>query len=306
MDAAGFSFESIAAWLYLAVFGSLVGFTAYAWLLRNAPISKVVTHQYVNPLVAIVLGALLLDEQLTLAVGARRGADRRLGLRRRAAGERRRQAPARPRARRSRLGLAVRRGTAGAGVRGVALEIVHEAGLGLDPPQPGLDGRVVRELDAGVAGDVRVCVEPDVRDGVARCRAGTRSPPAAARARRASAGRPSASARRAPRGPSARPVRIQKRPVPMFGSSRFCSKKSHCAARDRPSLSVRQERRPLGQVEQDRARLGEMLAGVELEHRRPAGRVAREVLRCLRLAGEEVDRHELELEAQLRRGSRTL
>jgi drug/metabolite transporter (DMT)-like permease len=69
MEAAGFSLESIAAWLYLAVFGSLIGFTAYAWLLRNAPISKVVTHQYVNPLVAIALGALLLDEQLTLAIG---------------------------------------------------------------------------------------------------------------------------------------------------------------------------------------------------------------------------------------------
>ena len=69
MDAAGFSLESIAAWLYLGVFGSLIGFTAYAWLLRNAPISKVVTHQYVNPLVAILLGALLLDEQLTVAIG---------------------------------------------------------------------------------------------------------------------------------------------------------------------------------------------------------------------------------------------
>ena len=69
MDPAGFTLESIAAWLYLAVFGTLIGFTAYAWLLRNAPISKVVTHQYVNPLVAILLGAALLDEQLTVAVG---------------------------------------------------------------------------------------------------------------------------------------------------------------------------------------------------------------------------------------------
>ena len=69
MDPGGFTLQSIAAWLYLAVFGSLIGFTAYAWLLRNAPISKVVTHQYVNPLVAIALGALLLDEQLTLAIG---------------------------------------------------------------------------------------------------------------------------------------------------------------------------------------------------------------------------------------------
>ena len=70
MDAAGFTLESIAAWLYLAIFGTLIAFTAYAWLLRHAPISKVVTHQYVNPVVAIALGALVLDEQLTLAVAA--------------------------------------------------------------------------------------------------------------------------------------------------------------------------------------------------------------------------------------------
>ncbi len=69
MEPGGFSLESIAAWLYLAVFGTLIAFTAYTWLLRNAPISKVVTHQYVNPLVAIALGALLLDEKITLAVG---------------------------------------------------------------------------------------------------------------------------------------------------------------------------------------------------------------------------------------------
>jgi drug/metabolite transporter (DMT)-like permease len=62
----------LAAWGYLVIAGSVVGFTAYAWLLRNAPISQVVTHQYVNPVVAIALGALLLGEQLTVttAVGA--------------------------------------------------------------------------------------------------------------------------------------------------------------------------------------------------------------------------------------------
>ena len=58
----GVSAASFAAWLYLALFGSLVAFTAYAWLLQNAPISQVVTHQYVNPLVAIVLGAVVLGE----------------------------------------------------------------------------------------------------------------------------------------------------------------------------------------------------------------------------------------------------
>jgi drug/metabolite transporter (DMT)-like permease len=56
----------VLAWLYLVTAGSLVGFSAYAWLLRNAPISKVVTHQYVNPLVAIALGAVALDEHLTV------------------------------------------------------------------------------------------------------------------------------------------------------------------------------------------------------------------------------------------------
>ena len=53
------------AWTYLTTAGSLVGFTAYAWLLRHAPISQVVTHQYVNPLVAVVLGSALLGEHLT-------------------------------------------------------------------------------------------------------------------------------------------------------------------------------------------------------------------------------------------------
>ena len=55
--------SSVAAWAYLVVAGSIVGFTAYAWLLRVAPISLVVTHQYVNPLVAIVLGLLVLGER---------------------------------------------------------------------------------------------------------------------------------------------------------------------------------------------------------------------------------------------------
>jgi drug/metabolite transporter (DMT)-like permease len=67
VDPAAFSLESVAAWLYLGVVGSLIGFTAYAWLLRNAPISKVVTHQYVNPVVAVVLGALVLGEEIGVA-----------------------------------------------------------------------------------------------------------------------------------------------------------------------------------------------------------------------------------------------
>jgi drug/metabolite transporter (DMT)-like permease len=58
-----FALDSLLAWAYLVVMGSLVGFSAYAWLLRVAPISLVVTHQYVNPLVAIVLGVAFLGER---------------------------------------------------------------------------------------------------------------------------------------------------------------------------------------------------------------------------------------------------
>ncbi len=57
------------SWLaiaYLAVIGSMVGYTAYVWLLGNAPLSLVTTYAYVNPLVAVVLGALLLHEHLTV------------------------------------------------------------------------------------------------------------------------------------------------------------------------------------------------------------------------------------------------
>jgi drug/metabolite transporter (DMT)-like permease len=63
LDAGTFALDSVLAWAYLVVMGSLVGFSAYAWLLRVAPISLVVTHQYVNPLVAIGLGMAFLGER---------------------------------------------------------------------------------------------------------------------------------------------------------------------------------------------------------------------------------------------------
>jgi drug/metabolite transporter (DMT)-like permease len=50
---------------YLVVFGSLVGFVAYTWLLRNAPTPLVSTYAFVNPLVAIFIGSLFADELLT-------------------------------------------------------------------------------------------------------------------------------------------------------------------------------------------------------------------------------------------------
>ena len=60
------SVESWAALVYLIVFGSLVAFTAYTWLLANVPVSTVGTYAYVNPVVAVALGAVLLSEPITL------------------------------------------------------------------------------------------------------------------------------------------------------------------------------------------------------------------------------------------------
>ena len=59
------SLASLLGLAYLVVFGSLVAYTAYAWVLRAAPVSKVSTYAYVNPVVAVGLGALLRDEELT-------------------------------------------------------------------------------------------------------------------------------------------------------------------------------------------------------------------------------------------------
>jgi drug/metabolite transporter (DMT)-like permease len=67
-----FSARSIFGWVYLVTFGSLVGYTAYVWLLDNAPLGTVATYAYVNPVVAIALGAIVLGESLTwtIVVGA--------------------------------------------------------------------------------------------------------------------------------------------------------------------------------------------------------------------------------------------
>jgi drug/metabolite transporter (DMT)-like permease len=65
VDVEGFSTRSLLALAYLVVFGSWVAYTAYAWLLQNAPISKVATYAYVNPVVAIFLGWIVLDEVVT-------------------------------------------------------------------------------------------------------------------------------------------------------------------------------------------------------------------------------------------------
>lgn len=68
LDLAAVSLESAAGLGYLIVFGSLVGFASYTWLLRNAPTPLVATYAYVNPLVAVLLGALLANEVLNARV----------------------------------------------------------------------------------------------------------------------------------------------------------------------------------------------------------------------------------------------
>jgi drug/metabolite transporter (DMT)-like permease len=68
LRAADFTLPAVSAVLYLTVFGSLVAFTAYSWLLTNAPLSLVSTYAYVNPVVAVLLGWLILDEPLTSRV----------------------------------------------------------------------------------------------------------------------------------------------------------------------------------------------------------------------------------------------
>jgi drug/metabolite transporter (DMT)-like permease len=61
------STRSLVGFVYLILIGSVVGFSAYVWLLKNAPISKVATYAYVNPVVALILGWLILSEHIRLS-----------------------------------------------------------------------------------------------------------------------------------------------------------------------------------------------------------------------------------------------
>jgi drug/metabolite transporter (DMT)-like permease len=64
-DVSAFSLESVVAFAYLVVFGSIVAFTAYTWLLAHVPVSTTATYAYVNPIVAVALGAIILSEPIT-------------------------------------------------------------------------------------------------------------------------------------------------------------------------------------------------------------------------------------------------
>ena len=57
---------SLASFIYLVIIGAVVGYTAYIWLLRHCDPAKVATYAYVNPIVAVLLGALFAGEKLTM------------------------------------------------------------------------------------------------------------------------------------------------------------------------------------------------------------------------------------------------
>jgi drug/metabolite transporter (DMT)-like permease len=65
LDVHRVSAASLAGLAWLIVFGSLIGFSCYLWLIRVAPIPLVATQSYVSPVVAVILGALLRHESLT-------------------------------------------------------------------------------------------------------------------------------------------------------------------------------------------------------------------------------------------------
>lgn len=58
------AWESVLAWCYLVVFGSLVGFSAYSWLLAHSRPAVAMSYAYVNPVIAVLLGAALGGEHL--------------------------------------------------------------------------------------------------------------------------------------------------------------------------------------------------------------------------------------------------
>jgi drug/metabolite transporter (DMT)-like permease len=64
-DAAAVTPQSWLALLYLMLMGSLASWTVYAWLLRSAPLPLISTYAYVNPIVAVILGSIVLAEPLT-------------------------------------------------------------------------------------------------------------------------------------------------------------------------------------------------------------------------------------------------
>ncbi|HKA38067.1 MAG TPA: EamA family transporter, partial [Thermoanaerobaculia bacterium] len=68
LDLASVSSRSLLSLAYLIVFGSLLGFSAYVWLLRSTTPARVSTYAYVNPVVAVLLGWAFAGEAITLRI----------------------------------------------------------------------------------------------------------------------------------------------------------------------------------------------------------------------------------------------
>jgi drug/metabolite transporter (DMT)-like permease len=72
-DPSAVSAQSFSAFLYLTIVGSIIAFTTFGWMIRVAPLPLVATYAYVNPIVAVILGAIILDEPIeprTVVAGA--------------------------------------------------------------------------------------------------------------------------------------------------------------------------------------------------------------------------------------------
>jgi drug/metabolite transporter (DMT)-like permease len=65
IDLAGVSMKSVLAFVYLILFGAIVGYSAYIWLMRVTTPARAATYAYVNPVVAVLLGWLFAGESLT-------------------------------------------------------------------------------------------------------------------------------------------------------------------------------------------------------------------------------------------------
>ena len=166
LDLAHASTESLVAFVYLVTFGSLIGFTAYVYLLAHTTAAKASTYAYVNPVVAVLLGWAIGNETVTKRTGRRRGDPRRRGDHHGRA-RRRLRSPAPTRSpslahhalRRRRLGDLLERPDAvaahetqpGARQQRVVVQVVRAAHVPLEPRMEILAGDLARrELDVAL------------------------------------------------------------------------------------------------------------------------------------------------------------
>jgi drug/metabolite transporter (DMT)-like permease len=62
------TFSALSSIVYLVIFGSWIGYSAYIYLLEHVPTPKVATYAYVNPIVAVLLGWIILREQVDISM----------------------------------------------------------------------------------------------------------------------------------------------------------------------------------------------------------------------------------------------